>query len=106
MPHPLTTALTLACLGVAACATPPAQQWRLLVKLAAPSTDTAAIVRHASETAQSAVRYVASTSPEWHALMLSCADQAACEHAVQRLRADTSAYASVHLDQRRRVVTP
>jgi len=106
MPQALTPVLALACFSLAACATLPALEWRLLVKLAEPSTDTVAIERRASETARSPVRYVASTSPQWHALALSCADQAACEQAVERLRADTSAYASVGLDRRRGVVTP
>jgi hypothetical protein len=95
---------------MAACAVEPApapaareagSEWRVLVKLTAPSTDTDAIARRAGEISGVPVRYVAATSPQWHALALVCADDGACDAALQRLRGAASTYDSVQREQRR-----
>ena len=98
--------------GLAACAAPVAADavapagLRLLVKLAHPSADAAAIAREASAAAGVPVRYLAATSMEWHALALTCDSRPLCDAAVQRLRADTAAFAAVERDERRRPVSP
>jgi hypothetical protein len=51
-------------------------------------------------------RYVASTSPQWHALALRCSAPRDCEAALGRLRADRALVEAVQGDERRRIVTP
>ena len=111
MPRLSLAALLFACTGMAACAVEPAlapaarqaagNEWRVLVKLNQPSTDADAIARRAGEISGVPVRYVAATSPQWHALVLVCADDGACETALQRLRGAASTYDSVQREQRR-----
>jgi hypothetical protein len=74
---------------------------RLLVKLARPWTDGAAIERRAAAIAGVPVRYLAATSPQWHALALRCAPAPECNRALRRLRADTSTFDAVEFDERR-----
>ena len=104
-------ALALAALAaLAACSTPaaeadPGAEMRVLVKLAQPSGDAAAITRAVEQAAGTPTRYLASSSPHWHALALHCGAPAECEAALQRLRADR-AFEAVQRDERRRIVTP
>ena len=93
-----------------ACATPigdvpPTAETRVLVKLAQPSTDAIAIARAVEQVARVPARYVASTSPQWHALALRCASNE-CEAALERLRAERATFEAAQRDERRRVVTP
>lgn len=97
--------------GVAACAAPtsPADvpaETRILVKLVRPSTNAAVIARAASDAAALPVRYVSSTSAQWHALALRCGSAPECDAALQRLRADAATFEAVQRDERRHVVTP
>ena len=109
MPRLSLAALLFACTGITACAVEPAPaprqaagaEWRVLVKLSQPSTDAEAIARRAGELSGVPVRYVAATSPQWHALALACGDDSACEAALQRLRAAAATYDSVQREQRR-----
>jgi hypothetical protein len=102
--------LSVAALGVTACASEPAPSQhhplRVLVKLAAPDTDASAIARRATEIAQTPVRYVAASSERWHALAIDCPPESACQQALQRLRAATMTYEQVSADARRRVDSP
>jgi hypothetical protein len=105
-------ALGLATLaGLAACAAPAdtagpaAGEVRVLVKLARPSDDAAAIVRQASAAAGTPVRYLAATSLQWHALGLRCGSAADCDAALQRLRADAAHFEAVQRDERKRPST-
>jgi hypothetical protein len=106
MLYPSTAVLTLALVALTGCASELPQERRLLVKLQQPSADGEAIARHAADVARTPVRYIAATSAEWHALTLRCAREQDCDDAMQRLRADTSSYASVSEDGRRRVHKP
>jgi hypothetical protein len=72
----------------------------VLVKLAHPSDDTAAIAAEASRQAGVPVRYGAAVSSAWHALSLHCPDAAACDAAIVRLR-QSSVYTAVELDARK-----
>jgi hypothetical protein len=92
--------------ALGACARAPALEWPVQVKLVQPSTDGMRIARQASDVAEVPVRYVAATNEQWHALALQCDDAAQCERALARLRADTSTYAGVDVDTRRRVHSP
>jgi hypothetical protein len=104
-------AFVLAANGLAACAVEPVpaapSAWRIAVKLRQPSTDRQNIVDTARRIAGVDIDYVAATSPQWHALGLRCAEEAACDAALQRLRAATATYESVQRDQRRQpLVSP
>jgi hypothetical protein len=79
---------------------------RVLVKLAKASEDTAAIAAQVSAAAGTNARYVAASSPHWHALALQCADVQACEAAFDRLSANKAVFDVVQRDERRRIVTP
>ena len=79
---------------------------RVLVKLAQPSTDTAAITRAVEQAARVPARYVASTSPQWHALALRCGTTDDCDAALERLRAERATFEAAQRDERRRIVTP
>ena len=74
---------------------------RVIVKLPAPSGDTAAIAAEASRQAGLPVTYAAAVDGTWHALQLRCADRAACDAALARLRHSTR-YLAVELDGRKR----
>src|ERR1035441_9046024 len=100
-------AFGVAAIELAACAAPPsaaaaAQEFdvRVLVKLAHPSDDTAAIAAEASRQAGVPVRYGAAVSSAWHALSLHCPDAAACDAAIVRLR-QSGVYAAVEPDARK-----
>jgi len=106
MPRFPLAALMLCALGVAACAVEPPPPLRVLVKLAQPETDPAVIARMVERVGGTPVSYLAATSPHWHALALRCADAAACDEALRRLRADTATFAAVQRDERRRSPAP
>ncbi len=99
---------------LAACAAPlPAAapavasaELRVLVKLAAATADTDAIAAQVSAAAGTNARYLAASSPRWHALALRCADVQSCEAAFQRLGANKAAFEVVQRDERKRIVTP
>jgi hypothetical protein len=90
--------------ALAACAANPAPllEWRVLVKVGPPGNEADAVVRRAAQASGVPARYVASVSPQWHGLSLSCSDEARCEAALQRLRADTAFFETVQRDERRR----
>jgi hypothetical protein len=73
---------------------------RVIVKLAAPSGDTAAIAAEASRQASLPVTYAAAVDGTWHALQLHCADRAACDAAFARLRL-SARYLAVELEGRK-----
>jgi hypothetical protein len=79
---------------------------RVLVKLAAASEDTAAIAAQVGAAAGTNARYLAASSPQWHALALRCADVQQCEAAFQRLAANRTDFEVVQRDERKRIVTP
>jgi hypothetical protein len=79
---------------------------RVMVKLATASADTAAIAAQVSAAAGTNARYLAASSPQWHALALRCADVQTCEAAYQRLAAHKAAFEVVQRDERKRIVTP
>ena len=92
---------------LAAPATAPASaELRVLVKLTTASADTVAIAAQVAAAAGTNARYLASSSPQWHALALRCADVQACEAAFVRLTAHTAAFEVVQRDERKRIVTP
>ena len=105
MPRSLFAAGTLALVALTACATEPAQEARLLVKLAQPATDGEAIARQAAAIAGTPVAYAAAVSPQWHALRLRCASARECAAAQQRLREQVSVYEVVQRDERRRAAS-
>lgn len=102
--------LAVSCLAMtwlAACAAPlPETELRVLVKLAQPSSDSAAIARLVSNRAGVSARYLGSSSLTWHALVLPCSGTSDCEAVLQRLRADRVAIEAVERDERKRIVTP
>ena len=101
--------LSLCSVLVAACAnesTAPQSPMRLIVKLAQPTEDGAAIARRVSQSAGVPARYLAATSAAWHAVALECDGAAACETALERLRADRRHFDAVERDERKRIVTP
>lgn len=102
--------LAPACAALAwlwACAAPaPETELRVLVKLAQPSSDTAAITRLVSSRAGVSARYFGSSGLAWHALRLPCDGVADCEAVLQRLRADRGAFDSVERDERKLIVKP
>ncbi|MFZ2649562.1 MAG: hypothetical protein WA210_05595 [Burkholderiaceae bacterium] len=79
---------------------------RVLVKLAQPQADTSAIARLVSNRSGVTARYLAASSPTWHALALQCASASECEAALQRLRDARTAFDGVERDERKRIVTP
>ena len=79
---------------------------RVLVKLASPSTDRKAIAAEASRQAGVPVRYAAAVSPQWHALLLPCADSMACEAAFAGLQKADSPYLAVERDDRKSAAKP
>ncbi len=96
-----------AMMGLAACATAvPETELRVLVKLAQPSGDAAAIARLVSSRAGVTARYLGSSSLAWHALVLPCSGAAECDALLQRLRSDRAAIEAVERDERKRIVSP
>ena len=100
-------AAAIAASALSACAAPTAEpvpggvDMRVLVKLARPSEDAAAIAAEAARQAGVPASYAASVSAAWHALRLRCSDAAACDAAVARLRRASSVYEAVELDGRK-----
>jgi hypothetical protein len=93
--------------GLAACAgAVPQTELRVLVRLARPSSDSAAIARLVSDRAGAPARYLGSSSLSWHALVLPCDGAAECDALLQRLRAERGAIDAVERDERKRIVTP
>lgn len=74
---------------------------RVMVKLAHPSEDAAAISAEATRVAGVPVTYAAATSASWHALALHCAGPAECEAAVARLRGAAATYQAVEIEGRK-----
>jgi hypothetical protein len=72
------------------------------VKVAPPGSQADAVLRRAAQASGVPTSYVAAVSPQWHGLSLSCGDEARCEAALQRLRADTAYFEAVQRDERRR----
>ena len=102
-------ALLLCSVLVAACANETTAMQlpvRLIVKLAQPTEDGAAIARLVSQSAGVPARYLAATSAAWHAVALECDGARACEAALERLRADSRHFDAVERDERKRIVTP
>ena len=104
------TLLAWAAASLTSLAAPPetadAVHLRLLVKLTHPAMDVAALARQAAAIAGTEVRHVAATSPQWHALELSCADAKQCEAAEMRLRAESATFEIVERDARRKPLAP
>ena len=105
-PRPRIATLLLSGTMLAACAAEPSSPMRLLVKLAQPSSDPAAIASLASRAAGVPARYLAASSPHWHAIALDCDGPLQCEAALERLRADRAVFDAVERDERKRIVTP
>ena len=95
-------AMLAGCVAPAATAADAPVAMRLLVELAQPSTDADALAREAAAAAGVPVRYLAAAGARWHALALQCASAPQCDSALQRLRSDTSTYAAVERDERKR----
>lgn len=114
MRKPLFAAAAISMTWLAACAAPvptaaPAlasAELRVLVKLATANADTDAIAAQVSAAAGTNARYLAASSPQWHALALRCADVQSCEAAYLRLSANRAAFEVVQRDERKRIVTP
>jgi hypothetical protein len=77
-----------------------------MVKLAQPSSDTAAITRLVSNRAGVTARYFGSSGADWHALRLACDGASDCEAVLQRLGADRVAFQIVERDERKLIVKP
>lgn len=99
--------MSLSTLALAACAnpTPATTEQRVLVQLAEPESDAARIAERITRSSGTPARYLAASGSGWHALALACADAAACDAALGRLRDDRSVLA-VQPDARKRIVTP
>jgi hypothetical protein len=105
-------ALPLAAAAVAgtlsACAAPAGDpeakpvEVRLMVKLIRPSDDQAGIAAEVGRVAGVPARYASMVSASWHALSLRCADAAACDAAIERLRQARSSFEAVELEGRKR----
>jgi len=107
MPRLTAAAAVTAAIALGACAAQPVVTTvRVMVKLARPSIDAAAIAADASRASAHRVHYVAAVSEQWHVLSVSCDGAADCDGAVQRLREDSSRYAAVQRDQRKPIVSP
>jgi len=93
--------------GLAGCAAPHAEpEFRVVVKLVRPSSDSAAIERLVASRAGVGARYAGSISLVWHTISLQCGAAAECETALQRLQADKVAFEVVQRDERKRIVSP
>jgi hypothetical protein len=79
---------------------PAPENARVMVRLRDPSVDRAAVAAQAQAVAGVPVQATGAVTPEWQALTLDCADAAACDAAVARLRADTGRYLLVEIDRR------
>jgi hypothetical protein len=74
---------------------------RVVVKLVHPSEDRKAIADEATRRAGVAASYAAAVSTSMHALVLHCADAAACDAAMTRLRQASGVYEMVEVDGRK-----
>ena len=108
---PVAVAVAATASALTACAAPAAASaaavgvdTRVVVKLAGPVGDAAAIAAEAARLSGLPVRYAASAGGGRHALILHCLDAAACEAAMDRLRR-SGAYAAVELDGHKRRAT-
>ena len=92
--------------ALSACAAPaagPAQvEVRLMVKLTKPSDDSAGIAAEVSRVAGVPASYRSLVGANWHALSLRCAEPAACDAAIDRLRRAPASFEAVELDGRKR----
>lgn len=79
---------------------------RVLVKLAAPTTDGGAVAAEAARWADVPVRYAAAISPQWHAVNLRCRDDTSCAAAFEKLRRAGGTYLAVERDDRKRAPKP
>lgn len=84
----------------------PAAPLRVLVRLAQPQPDAAAIAAAAASSAGRPVRYLSASGADWHALAVDCTDAADCQAAFERLRADTTRFSAAQVDARKRIVAP
>jgi hypothetical protein len=91
--------------ALAACASEPTPELRLLVQAAPTLTDAAGIAAQASRSSGKPVRYLAASGGGWHSLALACRSVPDCDQAVERLRADAQ-FPTVRLDERKRIVSP
>ena len=98
----------LAALALSGCAVEPAAPggMSVLVKLAQPSMDAAAIAAQVADAAGRPARYLSASSTAWHAVHVRCTDAADCDAALQRLRADVARFEAAQSDQRKRIVSP
>jgi hypothetical protein len=97
----------VACAAPVPAAAPAAPaEMRVLVKLAKASSSAEAIAAQVTIAAGTQARYLAATSPQWHALALVCAGAEACEAAFLRLSANNPAFEVVQRDERKRIATP
>jgi hypothetical protein len=91
-----------ACAAPAPAAEPGAVEVRLMVKLVRPMQDASVIAADASRVAGVPAHYRSMVSASWHALSLRCADAAACDRAIDRLRQEKTTFEAVELDGRKR----
>jgi len=75
---------------------------RLMVKLTQPSDDRAGIAAEVSRVAGVPASYRSLVGANWHALSLRCAEPAACDAAIDRLRRAPASFEAVELDGRKR----
>ena len=101
-------ALPLAAAAVAgtlsACAAPAAGpvDVRLMVKLVRPSDDKSHVAAEVSRVAGVPAGYASMVNASWHAVSLRCADAAACDAAIERLRRARSTFEAVEVEGRKR----
>jgi hypothetical protein len=103
---PATVLTSIATLALAACASAPAQEMRVLVKLAQPSDDVRAIAEQAGRSSGKPARYLAAAGGSWHAIALGCASSADCDAALARLQSDAAHFEAVQRDERKRPTSP
>lgn len=102
----------LAVLALGACAADgaaeavPAGPLRIVVQLAGPVADPAAVAAAVSASSGLDARYLAAVSADSHVLSLACRDAADCGAALERLRNDRRQFAAVRIDGRKRAISP
>lgn len=108
-PAPRVLHTLLGSLALAACAAGPEfgpGPLRVMVRLAQPLPDAAAVAQAAASSAGRPVRYLSASGADWHALSIACTDPADCRDAFERLRADTGRFGAAQIDARKRIVSP
>lgn len=107
-PCRLPLAAAFAATALAACAAAPAAGggMRVLVRLAQPSNDPAAIAALAARVSGHEAHYAASAGGDWHALMIRCRGADDCDAALRRLAEDGTDIAAAQRDARKAIVTP